>query len=186
MRCWHPLLLPFLLLAGCVQQTALRAPSRFVPFEAPEKAFKGLRPDGWREVKGVSKGKMSGVSFNQYDAKIGITVSLESTFGGLPTEKIHREYQERASQGLTNYQEPSTKAFRNHLGEGYLSEFTGELKAPIGSNKVHGYRATILTKTNHSEVTVVARCWETDWASLEPAFKKVIESLETVPPSGGG
>ena len=186
MRCWCALSLPLLLLVGCVQQTALRPPRSFIAFEAPEKAFKGLRPDGWREVKGVSKGKMSGVSFNQYDAKIGITSSLERVSGGNPLEKIHGGYRERASQGLTNYQEPTAQSFRNHLGKGYLSEFTGEIKAPIGSNKVHGYRATILTNTKNWDVTVVARCWETDWASLQPAFKKVIESLDAVPPSSGG
>ena len=175
MRLCSSLSIVALLLAGCVQQTALRAPTTFIPFEAIDKAFKGIRPDGWREVKGVAKGKMSGVSFNQYDAKIGITASLESTFGGLPTEKIHREYQERASQGLTNYQEPTTQSFRNDLGEGYLSEFTGEIKAPIGSNKVHGYRATIVSQKG--DITVVARCWETDWAALKPTFRKVIESL---------
>ena len=178
MRRWSSLFLFSLLLAGCVQQTALRAPSSFIAFEAPEKAFKGLRPDGWREVKGVSKGKMSGVSFNQYDAKIGITSSLESTFGGLPTEKIHREYQARASTGLTHYQE-SQSQLHNRLGEGYLSEFTGEIKAPLGSNKVHGYRATLLS--GKGEVTVVARCWETDWDALKPTFKKVIDSLDSAP-----
>lgn len=165
--------LAYCLLSGCVQQTALRAPSSFVAFTAPEGAFQGLRPEDWREVTGVSPGKMSGVSFNKYDARVGITADLKPLEGTL--EQVHQRHQSRAAHGVTHYQEGRARPLTSRLGKGYLSEFTGALAAPLGSNAVHGYRATL--SADGRELTVVARCWETDWKTLEPAFLKVIQSL---------
>lgn len=174
MRLW-PLvcLLPLLLLLGCARQTALRAPKAFIAFKARDRAFRGERPDGWRELSGVGKDGMSAVSLTFFDVRLGITAEKRTPEN--TAQRLHAAHRGRASEGLLHYQELPAQPQKSELGEGFLSEFTGELRAPMGVNKVHGYRVTVCTKDR--EISLVARCWDSDWAAISPAFRRVINSL---------
>ena len=124
-------------------------------------------------LTGVGAEGMSAVSLTYYDARLGITA--EKRAPRTSAKALHAAHQGRAAGGLQSYQELPAQPIKTALGEGLLSEFTGVVPAPLGANKAHGYRVTLCTKDR--EISVVARCWDSDWAALAPAFRRVINTL---------
>lgn len=191
-------------LVGCGKGERLTAPKSFVAFEAIDKSFKGVAPEGWKVQRSGLQGTVAGAKISQQDATVQITADLQgslmgdmmtasnSQMGGLTeglpenmrppagmtkpaVEKLHAAGEKAGSKGLENYEEKPMQTLQSPLGEGRFSEFTGEEKGYIGGEKYHGLRVTILS--GERRVTVVARCLEENWATLRPAFERVITGL---------
>ena len=113
---------------------------------------------------------------------------LQNVPGGPPTgmatppppvpavEQLHKINRESLAAKYEDYSELPTHPFQARLGDSRLNEWTG-----VGDTgaKMHGYRVTMLTKDKM--VTLVCRCRETDWKTLQPAFVNVIHSVDQGP-----
>ncbi len=92
-----------------------------------------------------------------------------------PVVKLHEAKKEHAGveMRLEHYEEQPPTAFQTRLGDGRVSEFTGDAGGFVG--KVHGYRATILG--TERAVYVWCKSPEADWPKLNKAFLRVIGSV---------
>lgn len=91
-------------------------------------------------------------------------------------EQLHTANRDSLAAKYQDFSELPTHPFQGRLGDSRLSEWTG-----IGDsgNKMHGYRVTMLTKDKM--ITLVCRCRETDWKTLQPAFVQIVHSVDQGP-----
>jgi hypothetical protein len=95
-----------------------------------------------------------------------------------PVEKLHeaRKKQfatELLEQGIGEYEEQAPKAYRSQIGEARWSEYTAN--GNFLTQKVHGYRATIMG----TERAIYVKCQapEKDWKTVQAAFQRVLGSV---------
>lgn len=91
-------------------------------------------------------------------------------------EQLHMMNRDSLAAKYDNYAETPPHPFQGRLGDARLNEWTGV--ANTGA-KIHGYRVTMLTKDKM--VTLICRCRETDWKTLQPAFVNIIHSVDQGP-----
>lgn len=113
---------------------------------------------------------------------------LQNTPGGPPpgmpappppvpaVQQLHKINRESLAVKYQDYAETPTHPFQGHLGDSRLNEWTG---AGETGTKMRGYRVTMLTPDKM--ITLVCRCRETDWKTLQPAFVRVIHSVDRGP-----
>ena len=179
-----------LLAAGCAQPKAT-VPTGFVTYVAIDKAFKCDAPGGWTIDSSASGATQSGVTFKSADATISIdsdeagalmsdALSSPTTAGlvgggnmtgSTPVDKLHALKGTKFAQDVDGYTELSTASVKIPYGQARVSEYTAK--------DVHGYRVTILGPQR--SITVICHCSPSQWASLYPAFLRVIESVTAGP-----
>jgi hypothetical protein len=172
-------------LCGCSSEP-VPAPASYDAYRASTGAFKCLYPSGW-QVTGGGRENFYGVRFEMGGAAITVKADLAGsllgdiaspfgagTGGGLSKEEmVHELGLKRAEEEIPGYQEMPAQKIKVPLGRGARSEFTA---SDIFGRKTHGYRVTVLG--TQKRITVLCTCPEAEWATLKPAFDKVVESLE--------
>ncbi len=182
-------------LAGCGGEK-LTAPTSYAQFKASDGAFQCDYPSGWESRSAAGQGVMSAGVFKKGGALIDVTADLQGSLMGdiarstgnmmgggdgptkSPVEKVHDLGRGEAAGNIKNYDEQPSKPLQTQMGEARLSEFTGG--GGFLSSKVRGYRVTILG--GERRIAILCKSPESDWATLQPAFQRVILSVR---PGGG-
>jgi hypothetical protein len=89
-----------------------------------------------------------------------------------PVARIHELSKEKLLSDMPAAEEQPAQPVQTIFGEGRVSEFTAP--GSLG-NKIHGYRATVLTRDRR--LVVICQCAASDWENLKGPFMKVIASL---------
>jgi hypothetical protein len=185
------------------------APTKLVPYNAPDGAFACTVPDGWAKRESASGDIQSSVALEDGDARIAVTSGMQGSLVGdmlqaasnqsenlngdlppgmqgnlppqvPPVERLHAAGETEFEKRFPPYDEQPMQRITCSLGQACLSEWTGETDGWPSRVKLHGYRVTVLN--NDREVMVVCRCSESDWPGLQPTFQKVITSLSAGTP----
>ncbi|MDH3717711.1 MAG: hypothetical protein OES79_06265 [Planctomycetota bacterium] len=180
-------------LAGCGQPAT--APTVFTVCNSLKGTFQNEFPDGWE----ISQGGKTGMAPEWCKATLGsaeIKVSADLTGSLLgdisqagqnmlgefapegpedePVAELHEMGREAIEKVLNSYQEVGgTEVISCQLGPARKSEFTA---AGAFGGALHGYRVTVLGRDKR--VVMICRCAESDWATLQPAFDRVLASLQ--------
>lgn len=194
MRRFVPIVLSCLLIAcvGCPANKPVPAPTGYATYKSTDnkRTFKCDYPEGWSASGGGKQNAwakfISGSA--KIEARTDITGSLMGDiaknaplgFGEdmafeedlEPVAQVHRMGLEIAESAFSNYKEiAEAEKFKCNIGPARRSEFTS---SSFGG-PLHGYRATLLQLDRR--VTVYCTCSESDWATLEPAFDRVLKSF---------
>jgi len=176
-----------LTVVGCQGQAV--APKAFASYNATDGSFRCEYPDGW-EAKGGGKGHQW-ARFSSGNAEIHVETNVSGSIAGdivksknqmmgmdappeelSPVAQVHDLEKEAFAEERNQYQEMTPQTVKTSLGKARKAEFTA---AGNFGTKLHGYRATILT--HQRRLRIVCECPESDWATLQPAFDRVIESF---------
>lgn len=163
-------------LTGCASAPAEPVAS-YEPFEASDKSFTGQGPAGWEKEAGDLGGTVGKVTFTKGDATIRIVSDSASSFmgdaakaGPVPAvEAVHEKRLSKLEELFSNPEPGPMKPMKSAVGDARYCEFTAD------GGKTHGYRSTALGPQR--AIFVTASCPESDWATLKPAFSKVIGSI---------
>jgi hypothetical protein len=91
-----------------------------------------------------------------------------------PVDKVHAIGEEEAKDDLDGYEEQGVPSKLDQpLGPGRVSEFT--MPTAFGSVQ-RGLRATVLA--HNKRVVVYCTCDDDDWATIKPAFERMLSSLD--------
>jgi hypothetical protein len=165
----------------------MTAPESFVSYSAPEGEFGCLVPADW-DLKAAGTQNTRSLTVKKGSASIHIRQSLAGSLLGdiagagggdaklpdehLPVSRVHDLKKAGVAEEFRKYEEePATTVMTKGFGKARRSAFTSSGMA----GKKRGYRATVLA--NMISYDIICQCPEADWAMLEPAFAKVIESL---------
>jgi hypothetical protein len=166
----------------------MTAPDSYAAYQAPEGEFSCLVPADWRLEEGGIKNTRS-ITVKKGGASIVVRQSLAGSLLGdiagarnqgpdppddqLPVSRVHELKKEGAAEdvGGKYQEEPATTVMTKGFGKARRSAFTST--GSLSSKR--GYRATVLANMISYDVTCM--CSPDDWAVLEPAFTKAIESL---------
>ena len=165
------------------------APTSYAVYENKDSEFKCEYPADW-EAKGGGK-KNHYAKFTKGSAVIDVKTDLTGSIMGdiaassgagkdptqlteadAPVHKIHLKSAAEMQETYTDYKEQPPVKFQCALGDARKSEFTA---AGGFGGSLHGYRATIMGRDKRFRVTCT--CPESNWATLQPAFDKVLESF---------
>lgn len=91
-----------------------------------------------------------------------------------PVAQVHQLGQKELAEAVSNYSEGKAEKISTSLGEGRKSEFTG--KQSLG-REIRGLRVTVLARDKR--VVVICSCPASNWQTLQPAFEKLIASLQS-------
>lgn len=184
--------LAFVVLLGLIfglramKPVTVEAPASYKTYTALDSTFSCDQPAGW-DVKetGMPGGSMSQVTFKRGDARFHVVSDAAGSLMGdvvgsgnanLPpeqqkpaVEKLHEMDKKQMADSVPDYQEQPAQKFQSAFGDSRFSEWTGD------GGKQHGYRATLLGKER--EITVICSSPERNWAILQTAFQKMINSL---------
>jgi hypothetical protein len=183
----------WLLAVGAIMSTGgcspapVTAPTAFAEYNHKTGTFACEYPQGWEQDGGGNRGQLW-AKFKSGPAEIGVRANatgslLGDIMGGRNDSELPPELQaahkvhELGAKGLEGeypgYKEVGQpQMLEVSLGPARVSEFT--YQTTFGSG-MHGYRATVL---GHDKgVSVFCICPESDWKTLEPAFKKMLASL---------
>lgn len=170
------------LLGGCGGAPAEPVAS-YAPFEATDKSFTGDGPAGWDKDAGDLGGTIGKVTFTQGNATIRLVSDSASSFmgdamktsnGPPPIVALHERGLAKLEELYSSPETQPAKDMPSAVGAARYSEFTAD------GGKTHGYRCTMMGPQR--VVYATTSCPESDWATLKPAFSKVIGSLK----AGGG
>jgi hypothetical protein len=186
-----------LVVSGCGGKVP--APTSYATWNATDGTFSVQYPEGWT-AKGGGKHGVQWAEFSQGSARIRIDVSTETSligdiagsigtaagindpFSGVsdevaetlaPVAAAHEHYQKAFPVDLAGYKEQEPVAYRSGLGDCRKSEFVARSGL---TTRLRGYRATGLT-TNKG-VHVLCQCTDGNWKTLQPAFDKILESMQ--------
>jgi hypothetical protein len=175
---------------GCGGQAVV--PATFNTYNDANKLFSIQYPAEWSEKCGGVKDHAY-AEYTSGDAKIDIDASLVGSLifsiaetGVVPqvgpgtdtaaaAKKVHW-LEKRGFEGKENVKEEKAAMVKTNTGEGTQSEFKG---TDSFGTPFHGYRATVVI--DYHRIQIVCVCPEAEWASLKPAFDKVIASVGPVP-----
>lgn len=178
-RASHPVLVP--------------APTSYGTYTALDKAFACDAPSGWTQRSfGVDGGDSSGVLFKKGTVRISVVSDLTGSLMGdvgnagnanlppeqqkPPVEKLHETGQKALADQIDDYDELPAKPLQTPMGDTRISEWTGKGGGMAG--KLHGFRVTTLGQERR--IRIVCLCPERDWAALQPAFLRIVNSLAPV------
>jgi hypothetical protein len=175
------------------------APTAFVSFPAPDQSFVVDQPVGWDSTAAGAGAVTSNAVFTSGPAKISIGSDLAGSLWGdmaqaqnnqienmsslagvqaaappPPIDKVHMMGEQEVANQYASYAEQPMETIEGKIGEGRISEFTGNGGAFVGP--VHGYRATFLS--TERRITIVTVCPQRNWSILAPAFVHEIESVD--------
>jgi len=176
-----------ILLAGCGGRVP--APTSYTAYNAKDGSFQCDCPDGWN-CEGGGKGHQW-ATFSSGGAQIDIeTGVLGSALGDMyaarnammgdmvpdesmtPVAQVHEVEKKAFAEDRKDYQEQTPTTIKSGMGDVRKAEFT---QSGTLGGKLHGYRATALA--SNVRVQIVCMCPESNWATLQPAFDRVIQSL---------
>lgn len=182
--------LVLLLLFGlrALKPVAVTAPTSYKTYTAIDNTFSCDGPVGWKTSEtGAPAGSISTVSYELGPARVKVvsdatgsllSESFNAANANLPPEqqipavqKLHEQDKKQLEDSLTDYQEQPAQKLQTPFGESRLSEWTATGKA----GALHGYRATMLGRER--EITVICFAPAGDWAPLQPAFQRIINSV---------
>lgn len=179
------------------------APTSFVAYNANNGDFSLVYPKGWEasgrgkknHVLEVTKGPVTITVRSDLTGSLmgDIAGSMGHIPGGIPdtqlageggeaseeldlepVAQVHRLGKKELAEAIKEYSEgEAEKVQTGGLGEGRMSEFTG--KRGLRS-EIRGCRGTALSRDKR--VVVICTCPASNWKALQPAFKKVVESLD--------
>jgi hypothetical protein len=194
---WVAAVVVSLVVAGCGGKVP--APTSYTTWNATDGTFSIQYPEGWT-AKGGGKNGVQWAEFSQGSAKIRIDVSTVSSlfadisrsigtaagindpFSGVsdevaeklaPVAAAHASYQKNSPVDLAGYKEQEPVAYRSGLGDCRKSEFVARSGL---TTRLRGYRATGLTA--NKGVHVLCQCTDGNWKTLQPAFDKILESMQ--------
>jgi hypothetical protein len=183
-------------LTGCSEP--VNAPTSYKQWNAKDGTFAIEYPEGWNADGGGKSGiqwaefkKGSCVVKVDTDTSTSIVADIAGSAtaaldGGepidpelakelAPAEKAHNWVKENKPAYLdefSNYKEEESQIVKAPLGEGRKSAFTASKGM---GQKIKGYRATF--STNDRGIIIFAYCPEKNWATLQPAYDKMLDSL---------
>ena len=165
------------ILSGCGGGAPAESVTSYEPFEASDKSVTGQAPAGWEKEAGDTGGTLARVNFTQGNAKIRIRADAGASFmadamknGPIPViDAMHEKGIKQLEEFVSSPEPMPAKPMKSSIGEARYSEFTAD------GGKTHGYRSTAIGPQR--VISVTATCPESDWATLKPAFSKVIGSL---------
>lgn len=163
------------------------APTSYQTYTALDSSFSCDRPAGWKmQEAGSQGGSLSWVSFEIGHARVKVvsdaagsllSESTNAANANLPPEqqtppvaKLHEADKSQLANSLTDYQEGLAQRVTLTGGDARVSEWTA-----TDNGKLHGYRVTMLNKER--EITVICLSPERNWAVLQPAFQRIINSV---------
>jgi hypothetical protein len=177
------------MLSGC-EGPPTAVPSSYQTYNHKDGSFQIQYPAGWEEENG-GKGTLAWAKFTAGNAEISVDTSTVGSLKGNIAQSmgIMAGGPDSASEGRqpvgavhesekADYEEKETVKEQTPVpvttgfGDSRKSEYTGT-KALGGAR--HGYRVTALGRD--LRIRVICECPESEWASLKPAFDKVIESV---------
>jgi hypothetical protein len=183
-------------LAGCGGGGPIPAPTEFKTYQAHDDAFQIDYPADWKAEGGGKQG-MQWAQFTRGAAlvKVGIGVtgsilgdiasggrvgfgdgeelSPEEKEARAPVTHVHQLRKEVMAEEYSEYQESTASNIQVGLGPARKGEFTAS--AGLG-RKIHGYHVTVLSRDYR--VTVLCLCPESDWTTLQPAFDRIVASVQ--------
>ena len=164
------------------------APASYKTYTALDGSFSCDRPAGWKMTEsGMQGGSLAQAAFEQGPARVRVVADaagslLSESFNSAnanlppeqqtpPVEKLHAMDKKQLADDLTHYQEQPAQKAALPGGDARVSEWT----AADSSGNLHGYRVTMLNKER--EITVICLSPERNWATLQPAFQRIINSV---------
>jgi hypothetical protein len=128
----------------------------------------GAPDGGGGEAPGGGGGTpdFSGVGIQDFDAMLQ---DLQRP----PVERLHAMKGRDRAKVFAKYKESPMQVLQSAYGDGRFSEFTH--KGDFFTQKIHGYRATLLG--GERGVTVICQCPEADWPNLMQAYQRVLGSI---------
>jgi hypothetical protein len=185
--CWLTLAIGMLTMAGCSGSAAI--PTSYAKYNSPGGTFACDYPEGWQAEGGGKRG-LEWAKFTSGPAEIrmeagaagSLVGDIAKNLGGQegelgpesePVHSVHLAVIDSAEGEFDGYKEVGdAEVIEVGLGPARRSEFTAS--STFGSG-VHGYRATALG--SDKAVYVYCTCPESNWATVQPVFDKVLLSL---------
>jgi hypothetical protein len=174
------------LVVGCSEPVS--APTSFTPYQAKDQAFRTQQPAGWEMAQSGAQGSgYSSVKFTKGNASIKISADLVGSLLGdiaknlgrgageedeelAAVAKVHEFGAKQMQDELSGYTEQKAQKTQTPFGDSRQSEFTA---STTFGGKLRGYRVTALARDRR--ISIVCYCPESNWATLKPAFEKVIQ-----------
>lgn len=177
---------------GLGSSGTLETPKEFVEVEFGERDYKCECPKSWEVTSGGGReGVPPWTKFNKGGASIEIRDSISGTpgakvnralhmgtpieLGTAPVGEVHEHRKKGVADSMRNYEETAPQKLDHHLGGALIAEFTAK---PLLGRAIHGYHATVLHEFH--QLTIVCCCTESEWETLNPAFKRVISTLAPI------
>lgn len=88
-------------------------------------------------------------------------------------EKMHAMLKGQLSSKYGDYTEQPMEPLHDQFGDTRISEWTG--KGGMFDGQLHGYRVTMVGV--NKVITVDCHCPEANWATMQPVFLKVLQSI---------
>lgn len=166
------------LLTGCGSTPPAVPVASFTALEASDKSFSAQVPAGWETKSSDAGATVATAQISQGAAIIRIVSDTASSFLGdaarnspkPPMEVVHELKLKKLEEYFSSPQPGATKEMGSSLGPARYSEFTA------ANGQIKGWRCTILGPQRAFFITV--SCPTTNWDTLQPAFSKVIASLQ--------
>jgi hypothetical protein len=169
----------------------MEAPSEFVEFKFAVTSLEYVceYPKGWAKKSGGGReGIPSWAKFEHEGASIRISDSIAGTpaamidrannfgtpiqNGTAPVGAVHEHRKKGVADSMREYVEKRPQKIESKMGDALLAEFTSN---PLFGDDIRGYHATVLC--GFHQYTIVCRCGESQWDSLNAAFQRVIKSM---------
>ncbi len=164
---------------GCSSSSPPATPvASFVNVQASDKSFSAQLPADWKTKSSDAGATSAIVEADQGDASILIVSDTAASFMGdasrnavkPPVVTVHEMKLGNLDADYSSPEKGPTLEMTSALGPARYTEFTA------GAGQIKGWRCTILGKQRAYFITV--SCPSSDWKTLQPAFSKVIESLQ--------
>ena len=192
-------LLALIFILRAAKPVLVAAPTAYAPYAAVDKSFTCDQPTGWaRTMTGVEGGNGATVVFKSGGARVLVGNDFVGSLSGdmitaannqapsvdpitgqplppptPPVEKLHAEEAKHMADKYGDYDEQPMQPLQSPVGDARISEWTGT--GGIMAGKLHGYRVTMLG--TERRFIVVCQCPERNWAVLQPAFLRMIQSV---------
>ncbi len=174
------------------QPPPAQIPIAYQPTDSPDKMFSVDAPKGWDStMEGTPDTAESQVVFTSGSACINVISSETLSFAIGPdsdtpelmgiqkpaAERLQDATKSDVSGKHNNYAESDPHKLLSDMGDGRISEFTGDGGLFVG--KVHGLRVSIVGLRR--DMLIVCHCPEANYTALKPVFLHVINSLRPGP-----
>jgi hypothetical protein len=172
------------------------APATFTRFTTKDGTTSADQPEGWAAIDASANSKssdditVSGVLFKSGSARIDITTDRVATLTvhnlmgntdamsavtGSKPDQLDEMFLARHKGHYTGFSDRGKQSIFTQMGAGRVSEWTADGVNWSLGGAVHGYRASIVGGDRMA--MILCQCQEGDWATLQPTFTRVINSV---------
>ncbi len=143
------------------------APDGYTPYTSQDASLTCDAPDGWKQ-----QGDDSSLSFTYKRASIEVDPAPADSASTSVSDE-HAQTQDMLADSLQDdhFQEQAAQPLTTGMGDAMISQWT----AAASLSHLHGFRATLMSGGVALEVICV--CPQRDWATLQPVFLHVIQSV---------